>query len=82
MRILTTMGLRVRHGERFKAGEYVAGIYEDCYVRLDEFEETGRMVLRVVIPDKFGLFPDNLKCAEAYRLQNLKTDRLYKRNLS
>lgn len=77
MRILNTMGLRVQAGERFKAGDLVAGIYEDCNVRLDEFEETGRSVLRVVIPDKYNRFPDDPNCGDIYSQQMLKTEELY-----
>ena len=48
-RILNTLGLRVQSGECFRPGDMVSGIYEDCSVRLDEYEETGRRVLRVII---------------------------------
>lgn len=77
MRILNLMGLRVQSGEKFRAGDYVKGIYEDCDVRLDEFEEEGRQVLRVIVPDKYGHFPEDPKCNDAYRFQTLKTDELY-----
>ncbi len=77
-RILNTMGLRVQNGERFRAGDYVSGIYEDCPIRLDAFEETGRTVLRVVIPDKYGVFPEDENCMETYKLQQLPTDALYR----
>lgn len=76
-RILNTMGMRVQRGERFKAGDMVSGIYSDCKVRLDEFEEYGRTVLRVVIPDKHNLFPEDPDCMEVYKLQLLETDDLY-----
>lgn len=72
------MGLRVQNGERFRAGDYVSGIYEDCPIRLDAFEETGRTVLRVVIPDKYGVFPEDENCMETYKLQQLPTDALYR----
>lgn len=77
-RILNPMGLRVQNGERFRAGDYVSGIYEDCPIRLDAFEETGRTVLRVVIPDKYGVFPEDENCMETYKLQQLPTDVLYR----
>ena len=70
------MGMRVCSGERFKAGDYVSGIYDDCQIRLDAFEETGRTVLRVVIPDKYGVFPENENCMEVYKLQRLSTQAL------
>lgn len=78
-RILNTMGLRVQNGERFQAGDYVSGIYADCPIRLDAFEETGRTVLRVVIPDKYGLFPEDESCMGTYKLQQLPTDDLYQK---
>ena len=75
-RILNTLGLRVQAGERFRNGDMVSGIYEDCDIRLDEYEETGRTVLRVIIPDKYNVFPDDEHCMPVYRLQLLKTEDL------
>lgn len=77
MRILNTLGLRVQAGERFHAGDLVAGIYEDCNIHLDEYEECGRTVLRVVIPDKYNRFPEDSQCMEVYRLQLLDTESLH-----
>ena len=79
-RILNTMGLRVQSGERFKAGDLVEGIYMDCSVRLDEAEECGRMVLRVVIPDKYNIIPEDERCMERYRVQKLPTEALFIEN--
>lgn len=81
-RILNTMGLRVQAGERFNPGDLIEGIYEDCSVRLDAFEETGRTVLRVVIPDKYNKFPEEPDCMDVYRLQKLPTDMLYRRSVA
>lgn len=75
-RILNTLGLRVQAGERFKNGDYVSGIYEDCDIRLDEFEETGRQVLRVIIPDKYNIFPEDERCMAPYSMQLLRTEEL------
>lgn len=80
MRILNTLGLRVQSGEKFKAGDYVSGIYEDCDVRLDEFWETDRSVLRVIIPDKNNIYPEDESCAIPYRFQKLLTDSLFKQD--
>ncbi|MCM1508919.1 MAG: DUF4262 domain-containing protein [Ruminococcus flavefaciens] len=76
MRILNTLGLRVQAGERFQNGDMVSGIYEDCNIRLDAFEETGRTVLRVMIPDKYNIFPEDERCISVYRLQLLETEEL------
>ena len=75
-RILNTLGLRVQSGERFRSGDMVSGIYEDCDVRLDEYEETGRKVLRVILPDANNIFPEEGDCMLPYCLQFLKTDEL------
>lgn len=75
-RILNTMGNRVRAGERFKAGDLVSGIYEDCDIRLVEFEESGRKVLRVVIPDGNNAFPEEQGCMWPYTLQKMTTKEL------
>lgn len=77
-RILNTLGLRVQAGERFQSGDMVSGIYEDCDIRLDAYEETGRTVLRVMIPDKYNIFPEDEQCMPVYRLQLLKTEELYR----
>lgn len=79
-RILNSIGLRVQAGERFQAGDMVAGIYEDCDLRLDEAEEDGRTVLRVVVPDKYNRFPEDENCMDCYRVQLLKTDELRYKN--
>ena len=76
-RILNTLGQRVQAGERFRAGDYVSGIYLDCDIRLDEYEETGRQVLRIVIPDRNNRYPEHPACMPPYPLQLLKTDNLY-----
>ncbi len=60
--ILNALGERVSNGEKFKAGDYVKGIFFDCDVRLDAFEETGRDVLRVIVPDANNIFPDEEGC--------------------
>lgn len=78
-RILNTFGLLVQSGRRFKAGDMVSGIFQDCDVRLDEFEETGRTVLRIIIPDDENRFPEDEKCMEVYRLQLLETDELWRK---
>jgi len=73
-RILNTFGLWVQAGRRFHNGELVEGIYLDCPVRLQEFEETGRTVFRVVIPDKHNRFPEDTNCEYPYTLQIFDTE--------
>ena len=76
-RILNTLGLRVQRGEQFKNGDMVKGIFLDCDVRLTEFEESGRTVLRVIVPDRLNRFPEEDGCEYPYTLQIFTTDFLY-----
>ena len=78
-RILNTFGLWVQQGRTFKDGDEIEGIFEDCTVRLNEFEETGRKVLRVIIPDKNNVFPEDKKCLYPYSVQNKPTEMLMKK---
>ena len=54
----------------------VSGIFTDCDVMLKSFYETGRKVLRVIIPDSDNRFPDNPTCEEIYVLQLKETEDL------
>lgn len=74
--VLNTFGLRVQEGERFKAGDMVEGIFLDCPVRLDEFDESGRKVLRDIIPDSRNRFPEDSNCDYPYSYQLVPTDEL------
>ena len=68
--LLNTLGHRVQHGEHFVPGQLVSGLYEDCPIRLEKFRETGRDVLRVIIPDKNNRFPEDNLCDERYKSQH------------
>lgn len=77
--ILNSFGLRVQAGERFKDGDFVSGIYEDCDVRLTEFQETGRKVLRIIIPDGKNRFPEEEGCDCLYVMQRVTEEELYRK---
>ena len=74
--VLNEFGIRVQSGQQFKAGDLVEGIFLDCPVRLDEFEECGRKVLRVIIPDGKNRFPEDPACDYPYSFQLMPTDQL------
>ena len=67
--LLNSMGLRVQKGEHFTAGTFVNGLYSDCPIRLDQFRETGRDVLRLIIPDRHNRFPEDAACEPKYKVQ-------------
>lgn len=69
MYLLNTLGRRVQYGERFSPGDMVEGLFLDCPVRLDLFKETGRTLLRLIIPDGFNTFPENPACKAPYKYQ-------------
>lgn len=77
--VLNTLGLRIQAGEKFEAGQLAEGIFLDCPVRLDEFVETGRKALRVIIPDEKNRFPEDPACSYPYNYQLVPTDQLEKR---
>lgn len=74
--ILNTFGKRVQAGEQFHAGEMVTGIFQDCPVRLDAFQECNRTVLRVIIPDGDNRFPEDPECKYPYSFQTLTMEQL------
>ena len=77
--ILNELGDRVRNGEIFYPGNTVTDVIEEPFtLRLASFEETGRSVLRVLIPDENGRFPEDPECDPLYKLQLLSTSELEK----
>ena len=74
--VLNTLGNRVRAGEKFHEGDLVYGIYEDCPIRLDAFQECDRTVLRVIIPDGQNRFPEDKHCKYPYSLQTFTEETL------
>lgn len=79
-RVLNTLGAKVRDGEKFKNGDIISDIYEDCDVRLMEVTEMDRKVLRVIIPDAKNRFPEVPNCDYPYNQQFLSTEDLCKPN--
>ena len=74
--ILNALGSCVQDGERFCAGELVK-FPDGLVVKLAEFEECGRKVLRVLFPDRMGRFPDQSGCMKLFALQMRNTDDLH-----
>lgn len=67
---LDELGFQVRAGREFKPGELVDGIFRMHPLRLDlHVDVYYRPVLRVVIPDQKGRWPENPKCNSYFQLQ-------------
>lgn len=74
-RLLNTMGCRVRDGERFRDGDLVKGLYEDCDILLREMPDcNGKALLRLIIPDKQNRWPEQAE--EPYTYQMIATPAL------
>lgn len=75
--ILNALGLRVQAGESFKDGDSVAEIIRDYNIRIKEVEVDGKKLLRVILPDAQGCFPEDVHCAEYYNQQHYPMEMLY-----
>ena len=78
-RLLNTMGIWVREGKKFCAGNMVSVLYEDCQVLLYPVIEDNRELLRLVIPDAKNRFPQDPNCTYPYCMQLFPTSRLYEK---
>ncbi len=68
--VLDEMACRVRAGAEYQAGEYVESIIEERNVRLDlQIDLEGQQVLRLVVTDDDGLWPEDEGCDVIYALQ-------------
>lgn len=73
--LLNSLGLLVKEGRRFKAGETVSGIGL-CDLTLFEAVDNGKPVLRVILPDPSYRLPNDENCDYPYNLQYLSTEDL------
>ena len=71
---LNTLGFRVSNGEKFQDGQIITDLFDGAEARLDKVAETGREVLRVIIPDPKFRWPEDPDCEEPYCFQ---TDRVF-----
>lgn len=67
--ILNCLGTMIANGSDFRSGDIVEGILVDCPLALKTFRETGRSVLRVIVPDVNRKFPWDEGCDEVYKKQ-------------
>jgi len=66
--ILNTIGIEVQNGRKFEPNIYYIDIFT-CGFRLLPVLETGRKVLRLILPDPQMRFPENPLCIEPYKSQ-------------
>jgi hypothetical protein len=64
-----TFADRVRAGEHFKEGDRVDKIIREHPVCLRKAREGGRDVLRIILPDKNGLFPEDAGVDRYFSMQ-------------
>ena len=66
--ILNTICLEVQNGKKFSPGTYCGEVFS-CAFRLELHKETGRDILRLIIPDPKFRFPEDPLCEEPYKFQ-------------
>lgn len=80
-KVLDELGCQVRAGREFKPGELVEGIFLKHPLRLDlHVDVFYRPVLRVVIPDWKGRWPEEAGCEPYFQLQAMPLVLLRNRN--
>ena len=77
MYTLNTLGIKVQEGRVFQDGDIVDDLFEGYEVKLKEFDEDGKKLLRVLIPDPNHKFPDDDGCQLEYTYQALPIEDLY-----
>ena len=69
-KIINKIGKLIRGGRRFNAGDEIHNFFEGGFpVRLIDARESGRDVLRIILPDGEGRWPDDQLCEPYYKLQ-------------
>lgn len=68
--ILNSIGDKIATGNSYVAGEYLDFVYVDVLVRLDaRKDDMGNDILRVIVPDDNGYWPEDIRCQEGYKEQ-------------
>lgn len=67
--IFNALYYHVKKGKVFESGKYYSEVVSGYEVLMQTFEEDGREVLRVILPDEKGLFPQSPDCNSIYKLQ-------------
>lgn len=66
--LLTSVIENIKNGYTYYEGLY-NNVIEELNVEFKQFTESGRDVLRLILPDNNGIFPDNEKCESPYNKQ-------------
>ena len=70
--LLNAIALEVQKGKRFVEGDYPEKTVYNTAFRLKRVRETGRIVLRIIMPDPNLRFPEDPLCEEPYKYQTEK----------
>lgn len=69
--LLNTICIEVQKGRRFLPEHSISEVFT-CDFRLELFHETGRDVLRLILPDPKLRFPENPLCESPYKYQTCR----------
>jgi hypothetical protein len=67
--ILTNLADRVKKGEKFEIGKLYDDVIENFKIYFVLKEEKNRTVLRLILPDASGKYPNDENCGEFYNEQ-------------
>jgi len=69
MPIINTLVGLIKSGQEIKDGMILFNIIRDYCVKAYKTIEDGRSVIRILLPDVRGMFPDDIRCDDAYKIQ-------------
>jgi hypothetical protein len=75
--LLTNIADRVKQNEKFEVGKLYDKIINNFQVYFVLRKEKDRTVLRLILPDALGKFPNDKDCAEFYNEQEKNSDTVH-----
>ena len=69
MNILGTVIDLIKEGQEIKDGMHLFNVICDYCIKAYKTTEDGRDIIRLLLPDRAGIFPDNPNCDEPFKIQ-------------
>jgi len=76
--LINTVGLAIRYGMKLHDGDEINHLIKNFVIKVKEIEDDDEVkVLRLILPDASGKFPEDEECIEPYSLQYYPTSVIY-----
>ena len=79
--VINSIAFLIQQGYELKDGDVIEGVFEDMPVKLQStihgLGKTDIEMLRIIVPDTEGRFPDDVECENDFKFQLLATPELY-----